>query len=143
MSKKKKQFPDIIKRRLELSKIFITGTQAQKRKWGRVFKAGFDGAAGSLNQLAEEMEYSQQKVNRNSVIWYNPNDNSPECMFCYIDNPTNINQVTGVFRLIKKHHPMFTYGIVKQFKDGDGVFDIFRFSKFSYLEHHNRMKAPV
>jgi hypothetical protein len=62
-------------------------------------------------------------------------------MFCFIEDLTNLGSVRKVFSKIKKLNPIFTYAIVHQKKDGDGVYDIFRFSKFSYLEHCNRVRA--
>lgn len=142
MKKTRKEIPELIKRRVQLSRIFSSSNQTEKRRWGRVFFAGFDNTEAKLASLSEALKYKQEKLNRNSILWRGIENNSVECMFCFIDEVTNINQVASVFRLIKKYNPLFTYGIVRQFKDGMGVYDIFRFSKFSYLEHHNRVKAP-
>lgn len=138
----RKKLPELIKRRIELSKIFTTQNQTDKRRWGKVFFNGFESTEEKLLLLSKSMNYTQEKINKRSLLWKNPQSGSAECIFCYIDDITNIKNVSAIFRLINKFNPLFSYGIVRQFKDGVGVYDIFRFSKFSYLEHHNRVKAP-
>lgn len=142
MRKFRTQLPELIKRRIELSKIFTTSNQTEKRRWGKLFFDGFQSTAEKMLALAEQKKYDQEIVSSNTIIWKNRESGTAECIFCYINDITNIKSVTTVFRFIKKYNPLFTYGIVRQFKDGIGVFDIFRFSKFSYLEHHNRVKVP-
>jgi len=76
------------------------------------------------------------------VLWLDPVDSKAECMFCSIYDITDLDLVASIFDKIKKYSPVFTYCFVNQKKDGEGVFEIFRFSKFSYLEHCNRVKSP-
>ena len=61
-------------------------------------------------------------------------------MFSYIENAMQLELFIELFNNINEYSPTFTYAFVNQEKDGNGVFDIFRFSKFSYLEHCNRVK---
>ena len=143
MQAMQKKLPELIKRRIELSKIFSASTQNEKRKWGKIFFSGFEVTEDHLNSLALKMRYTQQKLKNNSLLWRNTENNLPECMFCYVDDPTKVQNVSSIFQLIKKYNPLFTYGIVRQFKEGIGVFDIFRFSKFTYLEHYNRVKVSI
>ena len=63
-------------------------------------------------------------------------------MFIYIEDSMKMDSFIEVYEKIKKYSPTFTYSFVTQKKEGEGVFDIFRFSKFSYLEHCNRVKYP-
>ena len=44
--------------------------------------------------------------------------------------------------MIEIYNPTFTYAIIHQWKEGEGTYDIFRLSKFSYFEHCNRVKMP-
>jgi hypothetical protein len=76
------------------------------------------------------------------IIWKDVENKSIECMFFLIIHITRLNLVIELFEKIKNYSPVFTYAFVHQKKDGDGVFVIFRFSKFGYLEHCNRVKYP-
>ena len=88
------------------------------------------------------MDYFSKSIEGKYILWSERDKPNIECMFCLIDDITNIELLMELLRKIKIFSPIFTYAFVHQKKDGDGVFDIFRFSKFSYLEHCNRVKYP-
>ena len=107
-----------------------------------MLNSGFDHTAEELNSLSNNLNYNQKVPEENTILWLDPVDGKAECMFCLIYDITDLDLVVSIFDKIKKYSPVFTYGFVNQKKDGEGVFDIFRFSKFSYLEHCNRVKNP-
>jgi hypothetical protein len=136
------ELPEKIKNRIELSGIFYPLDQNQKTKWGRIMSKGFDAVLEKLGTLAEDLGYNQETISGNTILWADKNAPGVECMICWVDEVMDLNQMQGVFRQIRKYKPVFTYAIVHQKKDGEGNYDIFRFSRFSYLEHCNRVRAP-
>ena len=137
-----KEIPERIKKRIELAGLFYPLERKYERRWGKLFNSGFDQTAAELNSLSGKFNFNQNMPEENTVLWLDPDDGKSECMFCLIDDITRLDLATGIFDKIKKYSPHFTYAFVNQKKDGEGVFDIFRFSKFSYLEHCNRVKSP-
>ena len=135
-----KEIPERIKKRIKLAGLFYPLERKLERSWGKLLNSGFDETAEELSSLSNDLSFKQKVPEVNTILWLDPDDNKTECMFCLIDNSTKLDVVTGVFDKIKKYSPQFTYAFVNQKKDGEGVFDIFRFSKFSYLEHCNRVK---
>jgi hypothetical protein len=140
MNTTKRKLPKRIQRRIELSGLFYPLERKEERKWGKIFSSEIKFIFDHFKELAITKNYIQQKVDPNKIIW-KEKDGSIESMFCFIEDLTNLGSVRKVFSKIKKLNPIFTYAIVHQKKDGDGVYDIFRFSKFSYLEHCNRVRA--
>ena len=140
MNTTKRKLPKRIQKRIELSDMFYPLERKEERKWGKIFSSEIKFIFDHFKELAITKNYIQQKVDPNKIIW-KEKDGSIESMFCFIEDLTNLGSVRKVFSKIKKLNPIFTYAIVHQKKDGDGVYDIFRFSKFSYLEHCNRVRA--
>jgi len=134
--------PLIVRKRIEVSKIFYPLNRNEERKWARIFHNGFDALVEKLEPFAKEMEFDQKSVKGHYILWKYPVAGTHECMFCLISDAMSFQQVRAVFDLIEKFDPTFAYAILHQQKDGEGTYDIFRFSKFSYLEHCNRVKVP-
>lgn len=135
-----KKLPKRIQRRLELSGFFYPLERKVERKWGKIFSSETKDIFDYFEELATSKNYIQERVDPNKIIWKEKNG-SIECMFCFIEDLTKLQSVRKMFSRISKFNPIFTYAIVHQKKDGEGVYDIFRFSKFSYLEHCNRVKS--
>lgn len=131
-----------IKRRIELAKLFYPLERKVEKRWGNIFNSSFETILQKFAEIAVEKDYIQELMDVQTILWRDSNSNSAECMFSLIFDITNLNLVIDIFDKIEEYNPTFTYAIVHQKKDGEGVFDIFRFSKFSYLEHCNRVRAP-
>jgi len=134
--------PQKVKKRIELAKLFYPLDRKYQRRWAKLLIAGFGSTAEQLYTLSAEYNYNFISPEDNTVLWLDGETDKPECMFCLINDSANLELTASIFERIKKYAPVFTYAFVNQKKDGDGVFDIFRFSKFSYLEHCNRVKYP-
>ena len=134
------EIPERIKKRIKLAGLFYPLERKYERRWGKTLNSGFDETVVKLQSLSDDLNFNQKVPEENTVLWLDTDDGKSECMFCLIDDITKLDLVTGIFDKIKKYSPQFTYAFVNQKKDGEGVFDIFRFSKFSYLEHCNRVK---
>lgn len=87
------------------------------------------------------LEPEQEKGSSEYIIWRDPGTGSCKCMFQMIHEVTDLNEVREMFDRIADLEPALTYDIIHHRKDGEGIYDIFRFSKFSYMEHCNRVKA--
>lgn len=130
--------PDKVQRRLEIFNMFYPLEKNAKKKWAKVFNSSF---AEIVKRFADEsitINYEQTQ-SKNLIFWKDKTNSKVECMFCFINDLTDLNRVYSIFRHIKQHKPFLTYAIVHQKKDGETTYDIFRLSKFSYLEHCNRV----
>jgi hypothetical protein len=110
---------------------------SKKKKWGRIFSLPFPRIAEALAPLAERHGL-RQEARADHILWLGKSK-KPAAMFCFITDPSDLAQVKRVYNRISRFSPRVTFAIVHQKADGSGVYDIFRFSERSYLEHHNRV----
>lgn len=139
---KRTAIPKIVKKRIEIAKLFYPLDRNHKRRIAKILNSGIEETIKYLNAYAEEMQFIQVINKDKYIIWKQNNASKIECMFCFIADATNMNLLQSLIENIQKITPTFTYVFINQKKDGDGVYDIFRFSKFSCLEHCNRVKYP-
>ena len=136
----KNTFPDIVEKRIEITKLFYPLERKLQRRLAKILLSGFDELTKHLNTIAADKNFKQSILHKKYIVWKYGNKNNVECMFCYVNDAMNLNSFVDLFNNIKKYSPVFTYAFVYQRKDGENIFDIFRFSKFSYMEHCNRVK---
>lgn len=136
-----KKIPEKIKRRLTLFKMFYPLDRNQERRWGRIFDSEFKDVCAFFKEAAEKNNYEQKSIGKQLILWKDIGTPNVEALFYFVWEPSDLDQIQGIFKRIQKHRPAVSYGIIHQKKDGDGVFDIFRFSRFSYLEHCNRVRS--
>jgi len=139
---KKNVLPEIVKKRIEISKLFYPLARTEERKWAKTFHTGIDSLFTILEPEAIRLKFFQDLVPENYIIWKDLDTKTNECMFCLIHDATSFGSIQSVINQIGLLKPTFTYTIIHQEKDGEGTYDIFRLSKFSYLEHCNRVKVP-
>jgi hypothetical protein len=132
-----------VKKRLELFGMFYPLERKYERRWAKIFKSNFNVIVEKFKEISQEKKYEQEEINNQIILWRNVNEESVECMFYFIKDVANLLSVQNCFKLIAKYDVYLTYAIVHQKKDGENNYDIFRFSKFSYLEHCNRVRYPV
>ena len=135
----KNNIPIIVKKRIEISKLFYPLERKLQRRLAKKLLLGFDETFQYLGEMANKLNFEQIIIEEKFIVWKFPKEPNFECMFCFIKEITNIDLLIELFEKIKKYSPIFTYAFVYQKKDGNGIFDIFRFSK---LEHCNRVKYP-
>ena len=134
--------PKALKKKIELSKLFYPLVRKLQRRLAKILVSGHEETIKYLSAMAKSMNYIPVVSKDKYILWNSSEKSNTECMFYVINDITNINFLRDLFKIIKKYSPIFTHAFVHQKKDGEGVFDIFRFSKFSYLEHCNRVKYP-
>ena len=139
---KDKDIPDIINKRIEIAKLFYPLERKLQRRLAKNLVLGFEETANYLSVYADGLNFTQNIIEEKFIVWRYKNKSIIECMFIYIEDSMKMDSFIEVYEKIKKYSPTFTYSFVTQKKEGEGVFDIFRFSKFSYLEHCNRVKYP-
>ncbi len=135
--------PERIKRRINLSAMFYPLERKYERSWGNLFKSEFPDIVERFEELSIEKNYTQKHISNNTIIWQDVTDSNVECMFYFINDPTNFDSVFDLFKMINRYRSFITYAIVHQKKDGENCYDIFRLSKFSYLEHCNRVRYQL
>jgi len=141
--KSKSKLPLKVKRRLELFDMFYPTKQSEKQKWARIFNSSFERICEVFEERSESQKYIQEAISNDTITWRDKTDSLLECMFYFVNDPIDLKLVKKIFLRIEKYKPTLTYAIVHQKKDGEGTYDIFRFSKFSYLEHCNRVRLKT
>ena len=132
----------IVKKRIEISKLFYPLTRNEERKWARVFRDGFKALCKRLEFDSQRLAFMQDSILDTYLIWKDLDTKLNEALFCIIEDATSFKSIQDIISFIDRYMPTFTYVIIHQKKDGEGTYDIFRLSKFSYLEHCNRVKLP-
>jgi len=143
MNISKEKMPEKVRRRLDLFAMFYPLERKYERRWAKTFHSSFETISEKFRELSDEKHYRQEEANNHLILWRDTEDSSVECMFYFIKDITNFADSYQVFRYIEKYKAFLAYAVVHQKKDGEGVYDIFRFSKFSFLEHCNRVRIPV
>jgi hypothetical protein len=133
--------PAKLKKRLQLFRLFHPLDRKEERRWGKILEKDIKQLSGQLEKIAVSMEYTQEIIEDQFILWRDNEDSRAECLFCKVEDATDLAHIQGIFRLIGEYHPSVTYGFIRQTKDGDGIFDVFRFSRFSYMEHCNRIRS--
>lgn len=134
--------PQEVKKRIEVAKLFYPLDRTAQRRWARLFASDFKKICSRFSDLAGEWEFESRSASDNTILWTDVKSKNSECMFCFVDDVTQLESISSIFDRIRQFRPVFTYAIVHQKKDGEGIYDIFRLSRFSYLEHCNRVKNP-
>ncbi len=129
------------RRRLDLYNLFFSIEKNLEKKWVKLFSTNFKTIADFFRELSKQKHFDQQEVNSDFILWRTPGSSTVECMFYFINNPSSLSEVYNCFRFIKQYNVGLTYAVVRQSKEGKDIFDIFRLSKYSYLEHCNRLKS--
>lgn len=137
-----KKIPEKIRRRIVLFRMFYPIDKNLERRWGRIFDSEFKDVCAFFQEAADKHNYEQKNLGKQIILWRDKEDSTVEALFYFVREASDLNQVQNVFKRIQKHRPAVTYAIVHQKKEGEGVYDIFRLSRFSYLEHCNRVRSP-
>ena len=136
------ELPEKVKRRLALFGMFYPVERKYERRWAKIFNSPMETITEKFNEKAIAEDYQQAVVQDNLILWRDNIDANEKCLFYFIQDATNFNSFCKLYKYIDKYKAFLTYAIVHQKKDGDGVYDIFRCSPFSYLEHCNRVRTP-
>ena len=137
------KLPVKVQKRLTLFKMFYPLERKDERQWAKIFKSDFNTISESFRQISLREGYVQEIAEKKFILWKVKRSSVIECMFYFINDAADINAVVNCFKIIQRKKVFLTYLIVRQVKDGENTFDIFRSSKFSYLEHCNRVKYHI
>lgn len=141
---KNRKSSDRESKRLELFEMFYPLEKKTECEWARIFSSHFLIIAQKFKEICHNKDYRQEEINDQFILWRDPKDGSVECMFYFVMDVTDLSAIHHCFEHIKQYDVYLTFIIVNQKNDGNDVFDIFRSSQFSYLEHCNRVRyEPV
>ena len=115
---------------------FDDSSQKFKRKWGKIFHDGRDSIEKALGEEADRHDCTMRRSG-NDYIWINQRK-KPEAMFRFIPDSSDISLFQNIYQKIKKTEVPLAFVVVHQTVDGEGNYDVFRFSGKSFLEHNNR-----
>ena len=117
--------------RQDLNGMFSSLSQQENREWAEAFSAD---AAMKFGEVSKQYNCTQQ-TEEGSVLWLGEDDKL-EVMFLVIPDPEDLNSFRKIYELIGIKKCPLTYVVVPV---GKGVYDIFRLSLASYMEHCNRV----
>lgn len=117
-------------------KEFPAPGQAQ---WAQLLTGPFKGVAAALAALATEHSCTQT-VSDYLIQWTN-SDGQLEVQFFILPNSKDINAIISVYEQVRATRCPVSFVFTPS--ERPGVFDIFRLSARSYLEHHNQAKPSV
>lgn len=89
-----------------------------------------------LAELADSYDCTQES-NKEVITWVN-SEGDAEAMFFVLPDHTDIAAFMDIYQRIADRRSPVTFVFLKQ--DEPNVYDIFRLSVQSYLEHHNQVK---
>lgn len=112
-------------------------------EWGLLFASPWDSVVAGMAAKATALGFTQQ-VSQHTLSWLN--GGQPVALYFFLDDPTDLAAVRGVFNDSRIAQTPVAFAIVHQTHErdsrGDTVFDIFRLSAESYLTHENRVYTP-
>jgi hypothetical protein len=113
--------------------------------WGAVFALGPEHRVRAMSQQAAKRGLCQLVAGQ-TLIWRR--GEVVEARFVFVDDPTNIEAIRGIYNDAAHAVPPGCYVVVRQPDTSDDrgevIFDIFRLSPQSYLSHQNRVyTAPA
>ena len=106
-----------------------------RKSWARMLEESIEKTKHQLSILAREHDCHQDDRN-NAILWKNKRGRS-EAMFSVYQNFPGIDDYIKIYDQIKLYKVPLTFLFQKA---QPGIFDIFRFSTRSYIEHNNQAK---
>ncbi len=129
--------------RRELFELFQPLDWETALHWASVFKSRFSLISEHFRKIADRYPYLQEEVTEQFILWRDPENKSVECMFYFVNDVADLSAIYHCFEYIKQFDVYLTYIIAHQKCEGENVFDIFRSSRFSVLEHCGRVIYPI
>ena len=105
--------------------------------WARLLSGPRTRAVAQVATLARD-NHLGQSLEDGLLVWRDP-DGAVAAMFCLLPDPADIDAFIQVYRQIKEQACPVTLVFVACRREG--LYDIFRLSARSFLEHHNQAKA--
>jgi len=105
--------------------------------WAELLAGPIEGVYNQLSALADQHN-CEQTVKDETVQWASA-DGELQAMFFVLPEPADIEAVIQIYEKIHRSQCPVSFVFVKS--DRPGLYDIFRLSARSYLEHHNQAKA--
>jgi len=105
--------------------------------WAELLAGPIDGVYDQLNTLAAQYD-CEQTAEDGMALWTGSNDKL-EAAFFVMAEPSYVEAVIGIYEYIHQSGCPISFVFVEC--EQPGLYDIFRLSARSYLEHHNQAKA--
>ncbi len=107
--------------------------------WAELLAGPVQAVVDQLGVLARQHDCTQT-VDGDTVEWTNA-EGKLEAQFVLLSDPADLGAVVRVYRQIRQRGCPVSFVFLKG--DDPGVYDIFRLSARSYLEHHNQAKRVI
>lgn len=105
--------------------------------WARLLAGPRSESAAQLAILAADYRLGQSRE-EDLQLWKD-SDGDVAAMFCLLPDPADLDAFIQVYRQIEEQACPVTFVFVAC--EREGLYDIFRLSARSFLEHHNQAKA--
>jgi hypothetical protein len=106
-------------------------------EWAELLAGPIEGVYDQFNTLAARYD-CEQTAEDGMILWTDSNK-KPEAAFFILAEPADIEAVIGIYEYIRQSQCPVSFVFVEC--ERPGLYDIFRLSARSYLEHHNQAKA--
>jgi len=106
------------------------------RGWVKLLEGPQEKVDRQLEVFARERD-CRQEADGNIVRWLNQ-EGQTEALFFLLPDPSDIDAFVTIYKEIKEHLCPVSFVFLKC--EEPGLYDIFRLSGRSYLEHHNQAK---
>jgi len=106
-------------------------------EWAELLSGPIEGVYDQLSALASQ--YNCKQTVEDGIVQWTGSHDKVEAAFFVLAEPASIEAVIDIYETIRRNLCPVTFVFVEC--DRPGLYDIFRLSARSYLEHHNQAKA--
>ena len=126
--------------RRDLYGMFYPLKQAEKREWSEIVRLPSEEYVSRLAEKAAQFGCRQENDGE-AVRWLGEAGNL-ELMLFRIPDPGDLRTVQGIYATLAETSCPLAFAFVNQRGDHPDAWDVFHFSRLSYLCHGNRVSGP-
>lgn len=126
--------------RPDLYRMFYPLDRTEQNEWAEIVQLPHADYVACLADKAQVYD-CRQEVEEDAVRWFGKAGNL-ELMLFRIPDPGNLRAVTAIYAAIADTECPIAYAFVNQRGDHRDAWDVFQFSRLSYLNHCNRVSGP-
>ena len=126
--------------RPDLYRMFYPLKADAQNEWAEIVQLPVEDYVSRLKEKAQDYECRQEN-DGDTVSWFG-RAGALELMLFRIPDPGNLNAVRAVYDSIAKTDCPIAFAFVNQRGDHPAAWDVFHFSRLSYLCHGNRVSGP-
>ncbi|MDH3292166.1 MAG: hypothetical protein OEO20_11020 [Gemmatimonadota bacterium] len=126
--------------RPDLYRMFYPLDRPAQNEWAEIVQLSQVDYVACLADKAQQYD-CRQEVSGDAIRWHGKAGNL-ELMLFRIPDPGNLSAVRAVYAAIAEAECPIAFAFVNQRGDHRDAWDVFQFSRLSYLCHCNRVSGP-